>query len=103
MSEIDVPHRIHCPILQLRHIGTDHGGRKQRQIFQRISMSGFGSLHAGHGTLVEAFLADFGEGGAARVSIVETAVCATADEKGAVYLREEGEDVEGRDGVDGVI
>lgn len=63
-------------------------------------MSGFGSLKAAQGSFVEAFLACFRKGGAARVDVVKTAVCSTVDENCAVELRDEGEEVEGGDGVD---
>lgn len=62
-------------------------------------MSGFGSLESAQAGFVEAFLAYFREGGAARVDVVEAAVCGAIDEDGAVQLRDEGEDVEGGDGV----
>ena len=66
-------------------------------------MSGLASLEAAQGTLVEAFPACFRERCAARVGIIETAVRGAIDEDGAVELRGEGEDVEGWDGVDGVV
>ena len=63
-------------------------------------MSGSGSLKAAQSSSVEAFLACFRKGGAARVDVIETAVCGTIDENGAVELRNEREEVEGGDGVD---
>lgn len=63
-------------------------------------MSGPGSLKAAQGNFVKAFLACFGKGGAARVDVVETAVCRAVYENGAVEVRNEGEDVEGGNGVD---
>lgn len=63
-------------------------------------MSGFRSLESAQGSLIEAFLACFRERGAARVDVVETAVRGAIDEDGAVELRDEGEGVEGWDGVD---
>lgn len=63
-------------------------------------MSGFGSLKTAQGGFVEAFLACFRERGAARVGVVEATVCRAMDENGAVELRDEGEEVEGGDGVD---
>ena len=77
--EVVCSHRIHRPILQSRHVGTNDRGCKQRQILQRISMSGFGSLVTTQGSFVEAFLACFREGSAARVGVVETAVCGAVD------------------------
>ena len=62
-------------------------------------MSGFGSLKTAQGSFVEAFLACFRERGAARVNVVETAVRRAIDENGAVELRDDGEEVEGGDGV----
>ena len=66
-------------------------------------MGGPGSLEAAQGSFVEALLASVREGGAARVDVVETAVCRAIDENAAVDLRDEGEDVEGWDSVDGVV
>ena len=66
-------------------------------------MSGFGSLKPAQAGSVEAFLACFREGGAARVDVVEAAVCGAMDENGAVGLRDESEDVEGGDGINGVV
>ena len=63
-------------------------------------MSGCGSLNAAQGSFVEAFLVHFGKGGAARVGVIETAVCSAVEENGAVGSRDEGEDVEGGDCVD---
>lgn len=39
----------------------------------------------------------------ARVGVVEAAVCGAVDEEGAVGLWDKGEDVEGWEGVDGVV
>lgn len=66
-------------------------------------MGGPGSLEAAQSSFVEALFASVREGGAARVDVVETAVCRAIDENGAVELRDEGEDVEGWDGVDRVV
>ena len=63
-------------------------------------MSGFRSLKTAQGDFVEAFLACFRKLSAARVNVVETAVCGAVDEDGAVELGDEGEEVEGGDGVD---
>lgn len=62
-------------------------------------MGSFGSLEAAQRSFVEALLACFREGGAARVDVVEMAVRSAVDEDCAVELRDEGKDVEGGDGV----
>ena len=62
-------------------------------------MSGFGSLIASQGSFVEAFLAYFGEGCAARVDVIVTAVCSAIDEKEAIEMRNEDDDIKGGDGV----
>ncbi len=66
-------------------------------------MRRLGALHAAQGGLVEAFLEHFGEGGAARIGVVETAVGGFADEDAAVGMGGHGQEVEGGDGVDGVV
>ena len=66
-------------------------------------MSGFRSLKTAQGGFIEAFPTYFREGRAARVDVVETAVRGAIDEDGAVKLRDQGEGVEGGDGVDGVV
>ena len=97
------PHPVHRSTLQPRHVGTDDRRRKQRQTFQRIHMSRPGSLRARHGASVQALLAYLGPRGAARVGVIPTTVGAAADEEGAVKVRAQAEDVEGGDGVDGVV
>ena len=62
-------------------------------------MRRLGSLIAGPGSFVEAFLTYFIERGAAWVGVIETAVCTAICEEGAVCFRGHGEDVKGRDGV----
>ena len=63
-------------------------------------MSGVGSFNAAQSSFVEALLDYFREGGATRVALIETAIRAAIDETAAVEMRDEGEDVEGGDGVD---
>ena len=98
-----LPHPIHQSTLQPRHIGTNNRRRKQRQRFQRIHMRRPSSLHARHRTSVQALLAYFRPRGAARVGVVPATVGAAVDEQGAVEVRAQAEDVEGGDGVDGVV
>lgn len=66
-------------------------------------MRGLGPLEAAQGSPVEALPACVRKGGAARVDVVEAAVGGAGDEDGAVELRDQGEEVEGGDGVDGVV
>lgn len=63
-------------------------------------MSGFRSFNAAQSSFVEALLDYFREGGAARVAVIETAIRTAIDETGAVVMRDEGEYVEGGNGVD---
>lgn len=97
------PHHIHRPIVQPRHVGADDGRREQRNVLKRVRFGGSGSLEAGIGSLVEALLGYIREGGAARVGVVHAAICTTLEKSAAVQVRGEGEDVEGGDGVDGVV
>ena len=66
-------------------------------------MSGLGSLDAPQSRRVEALFADFRKGGAAWVGVVEAAVGGAVEEDGGVELWDEGEEVVGHDGVDGVV
>ena len=63
-------------------------------------MSGFRSFNAAQSSFVEALLDTFREGGAARVAVIETAIRTAHDKTAAVEMRDEGEYIEGGDGVD---
>ena len=66
-------------------------------------MRGLGPLHARHRRPIETPPAHFVVRRPTRISVVETAVGAAIDEIGAVEVRDQAGDVEGRDGVEGVV
>ena len=66
-------------------------------------MSGSGPFNTAQSSFVEGLPDYFREGGATRVGVIETAIRTSIDESGAVEMRDEGEDVEGGDGVDRVV
>ena len=66
-------------------------------------MRRFGPLHARHGRPIETLPAHFQRRRAARVGVVETTIGAAVDEVGAVEVGAQAEDVEGGDGVEGVV